>query len=947
MAVLNAGQLQLSIDSTGRVVSMRSTLDGREYVPEGHRVALLYLVVDGKNLAPTAAAFDATSGRLRLTYGEAGIAAVAAASERPTHLKFELVSVEGAKPSMIRWGHFATTIGKTVGATVGVVRDSRFAIGIQALNVQTSAGAARKKYGSLLYAAAKEHDGGVLDSKIALFGCPAEEALATIGKIEVAEGLPHPMLDGVWAKRSPTAHWPYLAVNFSEATMDDVLETAQKGGFRYVYHPAPFKTWGHFQLKPNLFPDGDASLKRCVDKAAKLGIRLCVHTLSAFITTNDPYVTPVPDPRLARWRATNLSAAIDEHAREIPIADPDAIRAAQPSAWSQLVAMIGQEIVLYQGISDTKPWRLLGCQRGAFGTKAARHEAGAEVARLATHPYKTLFPGITNGMMDEMTQRLVELANYTGIRMLSFDGLEGLWSYGHGPWAAARFVKQCADGWDVEVVNGASCLIHYNWHIHTRMNWGELTQSAKVDIDEYRSKRCQYYEENLLPKGMGWWRLGLATYDWEATRMEDIEYLLAKAAGHNATHAMQAQPASLRQHGYGDACLALVKAWTEAREQGAFSPDQLERLRGKGRDFHLEEIGEKQWRLTEVKYSPFHWLCPGAGRSQPHDAARQVLSFTTESEAHLGATCRFENPWERQPLRFELRALGSFDYEHEGNIDLTPNSADEFKWEHDLHKDAPRLKVTDTEVNGRKGCEIGTQYEGKDRPSWVTRVIANLPKPLNLRRHRGLGMWVRGDGKGELLFVELVARNCKRQYYVPIDFTGERYFEFPLGEMCLGRYYAYDWNHWSGFASWWVTMKGFDYGHVERITMGFNVIPPGQEVRCSVAGIKALKELGANLQRPTVSLNGAEMSFGTTAPPGSYLIYKGGDNAELRDANYRLLRKVAAAGNRIEILPGQNQIQVNYDGDGGPAPWSRWEFKCVGRPESVSALTANRPPKDR
>lgn len=62
MVILNAGQLRLGVDSTGRVVSLGSVLDGREYVPKGHRVALLHLVVDGKNLAPTAAAFDATSG---------------------------------------------------------------------------------------------------------------------------------------------------------------------------------------------------------------------------------------------------------------------------------------------------------------------------------------------------------------------------------------------------------------------------------------------------------------------------------------------------------------------------------------------------------------------------------------------------------------------------------------------------------------------------------------------------------------------------------------------------------------------------------------------------------------------------------------------------------------------------------------------------------------------
>ena len=937
MFTFDAGALRVGLNAAGRVQSLYDVAHAQKCLAPGHDVWLLRLVVQGKTPRLTKLSYDETSEQLRLVYGDSGIAAVVKVRVKPTHVTFELASVERAAPTMIRWGAFPNTIGKTVGATVGVARDERFALGIQALNIQTVAGAGRRGYGSLLYAYAKERDGGVAGSKIALFGCAPDKALATIGQIEVAEGLPHPMLDGLWNKVSPTAHLPYLIVAFGESDMDAVLDIAQRGGFKYVYHPGPFKTWGHFRLKPGQFPDGDESLRRCCEKAAKLGIRLGIHTLTSFITTNDPYVTPTPDPRLARIGSSTLSAAVHEKASEIPIADPKPFSTRQRRGWAQAVAIIGREIVLYQAVSQDEPRRLLACQRGAFDTKASAHESGADVGRLATHSYRTLFPGIDNGMMDEMTRRLVELVNFTGLRMLSFDGLEGLWSYGHGPWAGARFVKRCFDGWQPEVVSGASCLLHYNWHIHTRMNWGELTQSAKIDIDEYRSKRCQYYDENLLPKGMGWWRVGLCTHDWEATRMEDVEYLLAKAAGHNATHAMQTHPPNLRKHGYGEACLALVRAWAEAREQGAFSEVQRQRLREKGRDFHLDRVGEGQWTLTEVKYSPFHWMCPGTGRSKPHDASSHVLSFTTESEEHLGTTCRFANPWAEQPLQFELRALGSFDYEHAENIDLTPASADAFKWEQDLHEDAPRLKVADAEVRGLKGYEISTKYDGKDKPSWVTRVIAELPKHINLRGHRGLGLWVRGDGKGELLFVELVARNCKRQYYVPVDFTGERYFEFPLGETCLGRYYAYDWNHWSGFASWWVTMKGFDYGHVDRVTMGFNAIPPGTEARCAIAGIKALRELGASLANPSVKLNGRSMRFDATLAPGSYLIYGRGDAAEVRDANYVLVGQAPVTGGGIDVQPGENVVQVSYEGAKGPAPWSRWEFKCYGRPDAVSS----------
>ena len=78
------------------------------------------------------------------------------------------------------------------------------------------------------------------------------------------------------------------------------LDVAQKGGFKYVYHGGPFETWGHFKLDPGQFPEGDESLRKYSARAAARGARLGLHTLTGFITTNDAYVTPVPDPRLAR-----------------------------------------------------------------------------------------------------------------------------------------------------------------------------------------------------------------------------------------------------------------------------------------------------------------------------------------------------------------------------------------------------------------------------------------------------------------------------------------------------------------------------------------------------------------------------------------------------------------------------------------------------------------------
>ena len=928
MATYEAGELRLVLGADGQVHSLFDRTRKREHLPAGQSAPLLSLVVEGKERRP--ASLEADGDRLTLSYGE-GMRATVRVKERPAHITFTLEAVAGAAPAQVTWGAFPTTIRQTIGATVGVVRDDEFALGIQALNVQTIAGAAGPTaYGSYLHAYAKEHDGGVRGSSIALFGCAAARALETIGKIEVTEGLPHPMLDGKWGKVSPTARLAYLITPFGEKNLDQVLAFAQKAGFRYVYHPGPFKTWGHFQLNPAEFPDGDASLRRCAERAAKGGIRLGLHTLTGFITTNDAYVTPVPDPRLARLGSTTLAGAVEENATEIPVVDPQVFRKRQTLS----TAILGQELVQYDAVSTEAPWRLLGCKRGAFGTRNAPHPVGANIGKLADHEYRTFYPGIENGMMDEMTRRLVDLFNTVGLCQMSFDGLEGLSTYGYGEYARNRFVRQCFDGWKPEVITDASNLLHFNWHVHTRMNWGELTQSAKADVDTYRANNCRYFEDNLFPTGMGWWRFGGAGLDWEASRLEDIEYLLAKCAGYNATHGLATDPQAFLSHGQSEECLAMVKRWDEVRALGAFSPAQREKLREKGRDFHLDAAGPKRWRLTEARYSPFAWMSPGTWRTGAHDAGRHVLSFTTAGEEHPGGAVAVNNPFAPQPLRFEMRVLGAFDYQHAENLPLGRPAAD-FRHEPDLHADAPRVRVSEAQVNGLPGCAVSAKYEGKDRPSWVTRAIAAQPAPLNQGRQRGLGFWVRGDGKGELLFVELVSRGCKRQYYVPVDFTGERYFEFPLGEMCLGRYYAYDWNHWSGFASWWVTLKGFDYGRVDQVTIGFNRIPAGQEVSCAVAGLRALKELGAGLRNPAVELAGRRMVFQDTLPAGSYLVYPGGDTAEVRDANYRLLRTVPAGGDRLLLPEGKSTLNVSYEGADGPAPWSRWEVECRGPDEEV------------
>ncbi len=647
-----ANHLRLDLSSSGQITSIYDIARDKEYLASGQSAPLLQLAIGETVEYPTAMSYDAETHLLELGYGSNNIAATIKVCIKPTHLTFELKEIQGADATLIMWGAYPTTISLTIGETVGVVRDNQFAFGIQTLNIQTIGGspkeyeelgvggetqaAAQTDFGSVVQAYAREGDGNAIGSKIALFGCPAESALETIGQIEIAEGLPHPMLDGEWGKTSLTARLSYLITNFGEHNLDELLAYTQKAGFKYIYHAGPFKNWGHFDLSPGDFPDGDESLKRCVQQAARVGIRVGIHTLSNFITTNDLYVMPIPDRRLMRIGSSHLTAAIDETSTEIGIAEPTPFREQQ---WLS-TAILGEELVQYGAVSETEPWTLKGCKRGAFGTKPSAHSAKADIGKLVDHPYKVFFPNLQ--MQDEMAERLVELFNKTGLRQISFDGLEGCERTGHGIYAHNRFVQQCFDGWNAEVINDASRLLHYLWHIHTRMNWGEPWGKAmREGMPSYRFRNQEYFSRNLFPRMLGWFQLRLASSEIEATNCDDIEWMLSKCAGFDAGFALSTSLSALKENGQTEAILTTTREWEKARLAGAFSEEQRERLRNPDGEFRLEPLENGRWELYPVAISqPFSYCWE---ERQPGEPVEEEWEF--------------ENTFTEQPLNFILRVL--------------------------------------------------------------------------------------------------------------------------------------------------------------------------------------------------------------------------------------------------------------------------------------------------
>ena len=648
---LSAGDLLIAVDTRGRVVRLVDKSMGRNFAADAVESPLLSLQIDGVLHSPRSFAWDPTVGMATLTYAGEATASVRI-TPKQTHLVLELNSVDPAdRIDVAVWGPYATTVSDTIGETVGVVRNSQFAIGIQALNQKTLGGlpwrdndfppqidifesgdftdmseegkrhvlyrveaAKPEGFGSTLqaycrnrdrdrvianwsheyYTAPAYDDGGVVGSKIALFGSPTELALETIGRIEVEENLPHPTIDGEWGKQARSASAAYLILKFGEEDIEDAIAWTRRAGLRYLYHPEPFETWGHFELSDR-FPNGRAGLRRCVDKAAEEGVMVGVHTLSNFTTTNDRYVTPVPDDRLAKVGESTITENVGARVTEIPIESPEFF--AQYENNTLRTVVIGDELIQYRTVSEQAPWRLLDCQRGAFNTRAVAHQAGDTIGMLADHAYRVFLTDADLG--SEVATNIAELFNETGLRQISFDGVEGNQSTGMGNYGEILFTSswfsRLSDEIRLHYIADASRTTHYFWHIYTRMNWGEPWYAGfRESQTEYRLKNQPYFRRNYMPGMLGWFRMT------EQVSIEDVEWMLARSAAFDAGYSFVTSYEALEGNGFTDRILAAIGLWERARMADAFSADQKSRMEDVRNEFTLAAVDEGSWQLTQV-----------------------------------------------------------------------------------------------------------------------------------------------------------------------------------------------------------------------------------------------------------------------------------------------------------------------------------------------------------
>jgi hypothetical protein len=181
-----------------------------------------------------------------------------------------------------------------------------------------------------------------------------------------------------------------------------------------------------------------------------------------------------------------------------------------------------------------------------------------------------------------------------------------------------------------------------------------------------------------------------------------------------------------------------------------------------------------------------------------------------------------------------------------------------------------------------------------------------------------LGVWIHGDGKGEVLNLQLTTpreyMDALGEHYVTVDFTGWRYFEIPLRERDAARYRDYEWPY---FSLGGIYMTPVNRSHIGEVNLYLNNLPPNDTATVYLSPIKALRTSRVQLGNPTVALNGQKLTLPTTLHRGDYVELTALDDCRVYDERGTLLARLGLQGEKPVLNAGDNQIAFSCDRPSG------------------------------
>lgn len=903
--ILENKMTKILIDESLKVVSIIDKKHRKEICADAK--PFMALKAGGREFLPLSWVFSGKGGELSVEFEKARIKVKIEAKDQYFVIK---ISDFVGDADEITLANLSIKSSKYVSHMVGMAADDEFGICVRALNLQTNV-VVRGKPAIISANCSKKY--GFVGAGIVLVAAPTQQIRNVLKKVVKNEGLIHSQLGGPFALDAKENKLSYIFATVGEQNVDDWIAIAKMSGIGIIHLIGWERSLGHYEPRKDLFPNGMLGLKKVVEKIHKAGLKAGLHTLTGCISPHDPYVTPIPDKRLAKRRTFTLAKEISEKDDVIYVEErPEDMDTIWAYASKGNVLQIEDELVQYSGYSQEMPYRFWGCKRGAFGTKPSPHPSGSKVHYLYAY-YGTFYPEEDSDLVDEIAQRIADVVNECEFDMIYQDGAEGM----PGGWyGISKMRREIVKRFKRPVRVEASEWGYHSWTFHSCIGaWDHPCWGLKRFVDIHCQDLEKYEKFHLLPGQLGWWVILGPTENYDAETPDEMEYLCCKALGYNVPISLQGvsvsnRPWNLRQDEY----LIMLGRYERLRLANYFSEDVKAKLREFGKEFRLVQAEDGMWEFLPTKY------------------VTQKVTDMAES-----AKLVINNPFDKQYAKFRIQALYSAaPYDAPESVVLTDFSENSgFKVTGAAEGVTCEFKPIpeQSKFGGVCGYISAKNIGAPQNGAWVRITRAFLP-PIDMRKYGALGVWIYGDGKGEVINFQL--RDMPQYYhgtyddhYVDVNFVGWKYFELLLRERDAERHVDFIWPY---FGIYQIYRSPLVKHAINELNIYVNNVPPNSSITCYISPIKLLPVRKLKFSSPSVSINGAKIEFPAMIESGQYIEFESMSNCRHYRENGELIGYITPHGTLPMLNHGENMAIFSCKPEGNGKVRAKITFICTSKP---------------
>jgi hypothetical protein len=893
---LENARFRYEISAEARNLAFVDRGSGRNYLVPGESTPCASVILGGKEYVATSATL--VDDRLTLRFGEAEVEVRLKVAIHPEFVVLTVESVVGALDSL-RFLQVPLTLA-------GMPQDPFGACALS-LNLFTRVDALPALQRELRASAEKKF--GWVGAKVAIVAAPMDRMLLALqAALAGASELPVSRVSGPWAHEVPFNQGSYL-FNFGslvETNVSDWIETTRRVGFTQIdnHGGGGFFRFGDFELNRKKWPDGWDGYRRIVERLHEAGIGSIFHTYAFFIDKASKYVTPVPDPRLDAFRTFTLAEPLAAEATEVTVNESTAGMTTVTGFFehNSLVLHLGDELVTFGGVSQTAPWRFTGLKRGAHGTRASAHAAGA-AARHLKECFGLFVPNPESTLFEEIAANHADIVNRCGFDGIYLDAIDGssilrgadeVWYWGN------KFVVEIQKRLKKPVGMEMSAMWHHCWQYRTRWQAWDLPQRGHQRFIDIHA--AEVNGGLMLPLHLGWW--GFQSFQppqIEPSYPDVMENLGARLIGWDAGISLTAgvDREALKTTPLFRRAAETLRVCEQLRHAKAFDETTRARLRDPSQEFALVQTPAGSWRFRQTK----------------------AMAHTATKGEPWTSTWILTNTFPEQPVRFRLETLMATPTEGATNTVLLADLARDPKdaWKASQAAGVGAELLSNAGEEGSWSVLQATNAGRVPRNAAWAKWEKRFEPTLAANEAKGLSVEIEGDGSGALLAIRLesprhIAYGAIADRYVMIDFVGRR--KVTLVETESARWSDYVWN--DGKHHYNVYRETIDFGAIESVGVWLQNLPSNQVTRVGIGPIVAVPLRPRVVEGPRFTLNGQTLEFrNLVLAPGGWIEAHSPDDCVGYNATGETTGMLKPVGEWPTLRAGENRASFEFEGPGG------------------------------